>query len=52
MEHFVFSPKSHFLNPLTPFIKKSEKAIKMLGVTFIAFFMRNHLENPSKSDLK
>ena len=52
-KNFSSPAKSHFLNPLTPFIKKGHILQKMLGVTFIALFIRNHLQKtPSKSDEK
>ena len=43
-KNFSSTAKSHFFNPLTPLIQKSEKAKKKLEVTFVAFFMRNHFD--------
>ena len=37
------------LKPLTPFIQKLLNATKKLRVTFVAFFMRNHLDPNNKT---
>jgi len=43
-KNFSSPAKSHFLNRLTPLKKNGRFYKKMLGVTFVAFFKRNHLQ--------
>ena len=53
-EKFYISYKNAFFTPFDPFYTKNCTFYKkMFRVTFIAFFIRNHLQkNPSKSDEK
>ena len=50
MKNENFSSSKSIFNPLSHFIQNLVNAIKMLGVTFAAFSIRNHWKKKHKNN--